>query len=359
MKRQNIQKIQNALAERELDAILLLSPYNIRYATGLGIDDSAALIGRSCAFLFTDSRYIEAAQAGGGDFLDIVLCTHEKPLLQAVGETAGKTAFCKIGGEENYLPHGKWLKIEEKIGFPLIAAEEMMTALRAVKEPWEIEQIVAAQRIAEQALQELLKQICPGMTEREIAAELTYRMLLHGGDGNSFDPICVSGKKSSMPHGVPGDNVVREGDFLTMDFGCLKNGYCSDMTRTVAIGSATDEMREVYDTVLHAQLAGIAAARAGVSGAEIHSIGAKVIADAGYGDYFGHGFGHSLGLEIHEAPYVSLRNKKPLPAGAVVTAEPGIYIPGKFGVRIEDMIVITDSGCEVLTKAPKDLLIIG
>ena len=143
-----------------------------------------------------------------------------------------------------------------------------------------------------------------------------------------------------------------------MDFGCLKNGYCSDMTRTVAVGYATDEMRRVYDTVLEAQLAGIAAAKAGVTGSAIHNAGAKVIADAGYGPYFGHGFGHSLGLEIHESPSASPSNAGPMPEGAVVTAEPGIYLPGRFGVRIEDMLYLTAEGCLNLTKAPKELLIL-
>ena len=160
----------------------------------------------------------------------------------------------------------------------------------------ELDSLIRAQRIAEKALYEVLPLLKPGAVEREIAAELTYRMRLYGAEANSFDPIVVTGAKSSMPHGVPGDEVIKSGDFVTMDFGCLKNGYCSDMTRTVAIGSATDEMRNVYCTVLEAQKAGIAVARPGVTGAEIHNAGAKVIADAGYGAYFGHGFGHGVGM---------------------------------------------------------------
>ena len=221
-------------------------------------------------------------------------------------------------------------------------------------------QAIAAQNttLAEKALEEVLPLLKPGAVEREIAAEITYRMRLHGAEGNSFDPIVVTGAKSSMPHGVPGDEVIKSGDFVTMDFGCVKDGYCSDMTRTVAIGSATDEMRNVYYTVLEAQKAGIAVARPGVTGAEIHNAGAKVIADAGYGAYFGHGFGHGVGLDIHEQPTASPANQRPMPEGAVISAEPGIYLPGKFGVRIEDVLYLSGEGCVDITKAPKDLLIL-
>ena len=168
----------------------------------------------------------------------------------------------------------------------------------------------------------------------------------------------VSGANSSMPHGVPSDKPVADGDFLTMDFGCMLDGYCSDMTRTVAIGHATEEMDKVYHTVLQAQLAGIATAKAGVTGRAVHEAAAKVIADAGYGAYFGHGFGHGLGLEVHEDPSANMANDKPLPVGAVISAEPGIYIPGRFGVRIEDVVVIEENGCRDIMEAPKELIII-
>ena len=183
-------------------------------------------------------------------------------------------------------------------------------------------------------------------------------MLKNGSEGNSFDPIVVTGSKTSLPHGVPGDKVICAGDFITMDFGSLHNGYCSDMTRTVAVGHASDEMKNVYDTVLKAQLAGIAAAKAGVPGCDIDGAARKVIEDAGFGPYFGHGLGHSLGLDIHEAPNANPRNTEPMPAGAVITIEPGIYLPGRFGVRIEDMVAVGEGGCTVLTKAPKELIIL-
>jgi len=197
-----------------------------------------------------------------------------------------------------------------------------------------------------------------GRTEKEIAAFLQYRMLLGGAEQMSFEPIVVSGANSSMPHGVPTDKKVEQGDFITMDFGCVYHGYCSDMTRTVAVGHVTEEMAFVYETVLKAQQAGIDTAKAGVPGCDIHNAAAKVIEDAGYGPYFGHGFGHSLGVEIHESPNASPGCTEPMPAGAVISAEPGIYLPGKFGVRIEDVIVLREGGCDNLMLAPKELLIL-
>ena len=223
---------------------------------------------------------------------------------------------------------------------------------------WILLKIVAAQRIAEQALEEVLNDIKVGVTEKEIAARLTYLMLHYGAENMSFDPIVVSGANSSKPHGVPTEKEIQAGDFVTMDFGCIVDGYCSDMTRTVAVGHVTDEMQTVYDTVLNAQLAGIAACKAGVTGREVDGAARKVIADAGYGEAFGHGFGHGVGLEIHEAPTAGPRGETPLPAGSIVTAEPGIYLPGKFGVRIEDMLYVIEDGCVNLTEAPKQLVIL-
>ena len=353
----NVKKIQEKLLENNLDAVLLFSEQNIRYASNFYITDGAVLVGRERAWMFTDSRYIEAARAQAKG-VEVELFGAQNSLSKCIKAAIEENGMEKVGAEEKRLSHSQWLNYEELLGLRLVPAEHIMTKLRAVKEPYELESIIAAQRIAEKALEEVLPLIKPGIKERDIAAELTYRMMLHGGEGNSFDPISITGTKTSMPHGVPGDEVVKAGDFVTMDFGCLKNGYCSDMTRTVAVGYATDEMKKVYDTVLKAQLAGIAAAKAGVPGCDIHNAAAKVIADAGYGQYFGHGFGHSVGLEIHEAPNANPANKLPIPAGAVVTAEPGIYIPGRFGVRIEDMMYITADGVENLTLAPKELIIL-
>ncbi|MCC8077493.1 MAG: Xaa-Pro peptidase family protein [Oscillospiraceae bacterium] len=355
MRTNRIEALQAALTAQGLDALLLLSPVNIRYAVRFFIMNGALVITPHRAALVTDSRYIEAAQEEVTD-AEVLLATSEHPLASVVLELL--TGCKTVGAEERSLPHADWTAWEGRLGQPLRPAETLLLDARAVKDAEELENITAAQRIAETALDEVLGLLHPGMTEREVAAELTYRMLRHGGEGNSFDPITVTGHKTSIPHAVPGDDVIERGDFVLMDFGCLRNGYCSDMTRTVAVGTPTDEMRRVYDIVFEAQAAGIAAARAGVTGAEIHNAAAKVIADAGYGHAFGHAFGHSLGLEIHETPGATPKNLEPMPVGAVISAEPGIYLPGKFGVRIEDMLCLTPDGNRNLTNAPKELIIL-
>jgi Xaa-Pro aminopeptidase len=256
------------------------------------------------------------------------------------------------------MTHSAWLSLEQRLEHPLTHAAHILAQLRASKDAEELTCMIAAQRIAEKALDEVLGLLRPGLTEKQVAAELVYRMYKYGGEANSFDPIVIAGKKTSMPHGVPGDEVIQAGDFVTMDFGTMCGGYCSDMTRTVAIGHATEEMKKVYATVLEAQLAGIAAAKPGVAGRDIDKAARDVIEKAGYGPYFGHSFGHSLGLEIHEAPNASPANSQPMPAGAVISAEPGIYLPGQFGVRIEDVLWLRSGGAENITKAPKSLIIL-
>ena len=352
-----IARIREELNKRGLDALLITDEKNQRYAAGFPFTDGAVLVGKEKAFLITDSRYIEAAQQQA-EGAEVRLFDKAHPLTMKIKEALGEIGAEKIAAEDQSLCHAAFIGWEKKLGTELEGVGDLFAVLRAVKTEEEIASMIHAQRISEAALDEVLHIIKPSMTEREVAAELVYRMLRHGSEGNSFDPIVVTGAKTSMPHGVPGDKVIRTGDFVTMDFGCLKDGYCSDMTRTVAVGSATDEMKNVYYTVLKAQLAGIAAARAGVLGKDIDAAARKVITDAGYGEYFGHGFGHCLGLEIHEPPIAGPTGNMPLPAGSLSSAEPGIYLPGRFGVRIEDVMIIREDHAEVITKAPKSELII-
>lgn len=354
----NIQKIQNALIENDIDAILVTDEKNQRYATGFPFTDGAVVVVREKAWLITDSRYIEAAADTAGDCCEVVMYDRERPLFSLIRAALSSAGVQRLGAEEEKLNYKEYTGLEKKLGMPLLPAQNIFSSLRAVKSGEELVCMREAQRISEKALEETLPVIRPGMTEREVAAELVYRMLKNGSEGNAFDPIVVTGSKTSLPHGVPGDKIVREGDFITMDFGSLKGGYCSDMTRTVAVGHATEEMKNIYSIVLEAQLAGIAAARAGVTGREIDGAARAVIEKAGYGQCFGHGFGHSLGLDIHEDPSANMRGTTPMPVGAVISAEPGIYLPGRFGVRIEDVLVLREDGCEVITKAPKNELII-
>ena len=353
----NIEKYKSLLETGEVDALLLTSVYNRLYAAQYRVAEGVAVVTREGAYYFTDSRYIEAAEKNLKGFT--VRMTHPgSSEIERINEVIGEHTIKKLGFEENDMTYGDYLRYNEALHAVLVPMQAKIDAFRATKEPWEIELMRKAQAITDQTFSELCKIIQAGMTEKELEAELLYRLYKHGAEGPSFDPIVVSGPNTSLPHGVPGERKLEFGDFITMDFGCIYGGYCSDMTRTVALGFVSEEMDKVYKTVLKAQLAGIAATKAGVAGRDIDGAARKVIADAGYGDYFGHGYGHSLGILIHEAPNANTRNDQPMPAGAVVSAEPGIYLPGKFGVRIEDVTVITETGCEVLTKSPKNLIIL-
>jgi len=355
----HFQQIREKLTERGLDAMMLTNEANRLYATGFHSTDTdgLALVTRNNTYYFTDSRYTEAAERVIRDaILREVKAGRGYTVL--VEEVIQEENLQKIGFEDAYMTVQDYERYRKALTCELISATDLMLQLRMVKSEEELEFMIGAQRIAERALEDILKEIHPGVSEKEIAARLQYLMLHYGASDMSFDPIVVSGPNGSLPHGVPSEKLIRSGEFVTMDFGCVYRGYCSDMTRTVAVGSVTDEMREVYDTVLKAQLAGIAAAKAGAAGKEVDGAARDVITDAGYGAYFGHSFGHGVGVEIHEAPNASPMNEKPLPEGAVISAEPGIYLPGKLGIRIEDVIVLTKDGCRNITRAPKELMIL-
>lgn len=356
----NIPEIQALLIEKNLDALLIKDEKNQRYATGFPFTDGSVLVSQSEAWLVTDSRYIEAAgKAVAGTPIEALLFNEKKKQNEILSELIDKAKIKTLGFEEDCLSYSAYRSYSELLGREMVPAQDIFRTLRAVKNSEELASMRRAQRISEAALHEVLALIRPGMTEREVAAELSYRMLCHGSEGNSFDPIVITGAKTSMPHGVPGDEVIREGDFVTMDFGSLIDGYCSDMTRTVAVGRADDEMKNIYSTVLEAQLAGIRFARAGVPGCDIDAAARGVIEEAGFGEYFGHSFGHSLGLDIHELPNAAPSYKAVMPENAVISAEPGIYIPGRFGVRIEDVLVLKENGNENITAFPKELIILG
>ncbi len=352
----HFEKIAAALKDRGLDAMLITSEPGEFYAVGFH-GEGVALVTPGKTWYYTDPRYIEAAQQliPGAE---VSLPPKGQGYQKTVAQLVKDCGVSKLGFEEEYMSvasHTAWTK---EVEAEFVPASQLLTELRMVKDADELAVMKEAQRITDEALLEILNFLKPGLTEQEVAARLTYIMARKGAERNSFDPIVACGANGSKPHAVPGPDVIQKGQFVTMDFGCKVGGYCSDMTRTVAVGKPTEEMELVYDTVLRAQLAGIAAAKAGVTGKEVHEAGAKVIADAGYGDYFTHGFGHSLGIEIHENPGFHTRNDKPIPAGALLSAEPGIYLPGKFGVRIEDVVMLTEGGCIDITHSPKQLIIL-
>lgn len=355
----HFEAIAQKLPEEDLDAVLLICAENRFYASGFRSHggDGAALITKDGAYFWTDMRYIEDAQAQIQG-ARVSLIDRQNPYQAVIADVLRRHGVKRLGMDAAYISHREYEFYRKKLPCELTDATDFLAQLRAVKDPEELSRMEMAQRIAEAALTEVLNDIRPGVTERFLAARLVFLMLAGGADNVSFDPIAISGPKTSVPHGVPSERQVEAGDFVTLDFGALYGGYCSDMTRTVAVGHVTEEMEAVYDTVLRAQLAGIAAARAGIPGREIDAAARTVIEAAGYAAYFGHGFGHGLGVEIHEPPNVNPSNDRPLPVGAVISAEPGIYLPGRFGVRIEDMLVLEEGGCRNLTTAPKQLLVL-
>ena len=352
----NIEKYQTLL-DGEVDGLLLTSRYSRHYGAEFDIAEGVAIVTKAGCRYFTDSRYIESAENGirGFEVLPVGKgCGYTQRLNDAIADFGVTT----LGYEERYLTVAELNAYESGLNAKLVPFNKEINGFRDVKEEWELERMRKAQAITDKAFSEVLPRIKAGMTELELQAELIYCMYKNGAQGLSFDPIVVSGPNTSLPHGVAGERVIQEGDFVTMDFGVQYQGYCSHMTRTVAVGYATEEMKKVYDTVLKAQLTAIAMTKAGVPGKDIDGAARQVITDAGYGEYFGHGYGHGVGLEIHESPSPNAANPNPMPAGCVCSAEPGIYLPGKFGVRIEDCLIYTEDGTENLTSSPKNLIIV-
>ena len=350
-----LKQIQEALRQADFDAILITSPQNRRYVTGFPSSAGVCVVTEKSGYLFTDFRYIEAAKkrVRAGIQVDMVRRSYAA-MVNAVCQRDGVKTIAFEEGFMTCADHAQW---EPALMAKMQPMGSLISDLREIKTEEEVACCVKAQRIAERALAETLNDIHAGVTEKHIASLLEFRMLDYGGEKMSFDPIVVSGKKSSMPHGVPSEKIIEDGDFVTMDFGCTYEGYCSDMTRTVAVGHVTEEMDKVYHIVLRAQEAGIAAARPGVTGAMVDKAARDIIAAEGYGACFGHSFGHGIGIDIHELPLAAPRYEKILCAGNIISAEPGIYIPERFGVRIEDMLCITPDGCRDLTNAPKQLTI--
>ena len=349
--------IAAVLPQHGLDGILLTGAPNRFYATGFASDSEGGivLVTTRGNFFFTDSRYIEAAESAI-DNAAIGLVDSQRGYISWLNEALELTGAQVIGFEEERMTVADFRAYEEKLHCELRPASAVMRQLRQSKDEQEIGCMVQAQRIAEKAFTQLLTEIRPGVTERQLAARLQYLAISAGAEKMSFDTIVASGPNSSMPHAVPTDRAVQEGDFITFDFGCVYKGYCSDMTRTVAVGQVSDEMEQVYRIVKEAQQAGLDAARAGKTGREVDAAARDIIKAAGYGEYFGHSLGHSLGLEVHESPNATPGNEQPLPLHAVISVEPGIYLPGRFGVRIEDVVVLEEDGNRNLMELTKDLL---
>ncbi len=352
-----LSRLLDLLQQLNVDGILLTGRPNRRYAACYDISEGMALVCRKGCRYFTDSRYLEDAQKHLPDF-EVQLVDLENSYSKRIQNAIHDFGLSTLGYEEEETTAGEMFRLSNALTAGLVPVQQAVSELRMVKDTDELDFIRTAQNITDLVFTDMLNILRPGLTEKQVYAELIYRLYQRGGEAPAFDPVVVSGPNTSLPHGVAGDRVLQQGDFVTLDFGCKVNGYCSDMTRTVAIGHATDEMRTVYDIVLQAQNAGLAATKAGITGAEIDAAARAVIEKASYGKFFGHGYGHGVGLEIHERPNCSPSWQKTIAAGCVCSAEPGIYLPDKFGVRIEDLVVITQDGYENLTKSAKSLIIL-
>ncbi|MDE6519714.1 MAG: aminopeptidase P family protein [Ruminococcus sp.] len=340
----------------EIDCVLITSDVNRRYFTGMKSSAGTVIAFRNKAYFIIDFRYIEKAR----ETVVSAEVIEQKNLYNQINEIIKNHLAKNIAVESETMTLKqlgtlkKHIKNVEFIDTDILS--NAINTLRMVKDSFEIDCIKKAQEIAETAFDGILGFIKEGVTEREIAIELERLMMLNGSEGVSFETIVLSGANTSMPHGVPSNKKVCNGEFVLMDYGAVWNGYHSDMTRTVCVGEPTEEMRKVYDIVLTAQTAAIESAKAGIKGQDLDLIARSIIDEAGYGKYFGHSLGHGVGLEIHELPLAAKSYDRLLHENEVVTVEPGIYIAGKFGVRIEDFVVLHKNDCINLTKCAKNII---
>ncbi len=350
------EKFQNLLDEKKLDAVLVSDACNMRYLSGFTGGTGYLLVTKNSKTLFTDSRYTIAATAQAPDYT-VVEVDAARDYCKFINQVLEAENTALLGFEADQVRYSAYevlkarLKVKELV--PLVGE---LAKLRCIKTAEEIALHRQAEHIGDIAFEEILKELRPGMTELEVAAKLEYIMKMNGADKLSFESIVASGINSSKPHAEPGHKKIENGDFVTMDFGCVYNGYCSDMTRTVVVGKADEKQKKIYNTVLKAQLAVLDMLKPGLPGKAYDKVARDVIYGAGYEGYFGHGLGHSVGLEIHEDPRFSMIEEDIVEAGMIMTVEPGIYLPEFGGVRIEDMVVMTEGGYENLTHSRKELI---
>ncbi|MGX7195613.1 M24 family metallopeptidase [Enterococcus olivae] len=351
-----VQKLREQMRKEEVDGFLVTSPYNLRYLTNFTGTTGLAVITLDKAFFVTDFRYTEQA-AKQAEGYEIVKNTG--PIFEEVAKICEQEEINALAFEESFISFAEYTVLEDLIEeSALVPISGIIEDLREIKDEEEVATIQQACHIADQAFDHILKMVRPGMTEIEVANQMDFFMRSLGASGVSFETIVASGVRSAMPHGVASEKVIEQGDLITLDFGCYYNGYVSDMTRTFSIGDPGEKLKEIYQIVLEAQLKVIEAAKPGITGIELDAVARDHIASFGYGEAFGHSTGHGIGLEIHEGPNVSFRAEKRFVPGNVITDEPGIYLPGIGGVRIEDDLLITETGNKILTHSPKELIIL-
>jgi len=350
-----VERVKQLISKSGLDALIVTGRDNVRYLSGFTGSAGVLLVSAEKALLFTDSRYVTQAAEEAYAFEIMKI---EKTWPERLAEILSEHRDMAVGFESEHVTHQQFLRMAEVLAaVELKPVKDMVEGLRAVKEEPEIEKIRRAVSLVDEAFAEILDYIEAGRSEREIALELEFHLRYRGAERIAFETIVASGARAALPHGAASGKLLEHGDLVVMDFGAVCDGYCSDFTRTVLVGSAPEPWQEeIFEVVLEAQRAGIAAVRAGVPASEVDRVVREVIAGRGYGDYFGHGSGHGLGLQVHELPRLDRFSTETLEAGMVVTVEPGIYLPGRGGVRIEDVVVVRENGAEVLTGTAKDRL---
>ncbi|MFB1050390.1 M24 family metallopeptidase [Paraliobacillus sp. JSM ZJ581] len=350
-----IEKLRVMLNENNLDALLITNPFNRKYISGFTGTAGVVLITGGKALLITDFRYTEQANEQAQSF-DII--EHKQPIVKEVASQLKALGIKRIGFEKTDITYAMYEQYAKKAEVEWIPTEGLVEKIRLIKTEGEISVLKEAARIADHAFEHILTVVKAGVTEIEISNELEFFMRKQGATSSSFDIIVASGYRSALPHGVASDKKIENGELVTMDFGALYNGYCSDITRTVAVGEISDQLKEIYDTVLQAQLKGVNGIKAGMTGKEADALTRDYITEKGYGAYFGHSTGHGLGMEVHEQPALSFKSDQSLKEGMVVTVEPGIYVPNIGGCRIEDDIIVKKDGNERLNDSPKELIIL-
>lgn len=351
-----IAQLRQHLLEKSLDAVIIIKPTNCRYLSGF-TGEGYLLLTLQKNMLLTDSRYTEQALK---EVTDFEVIQYQLPLTYTLGELISKYQLTRIGLEKETIT----LSIYEEFctaipTIEFVPISNPVDQLRRVKLPQELDSIKKAAEITDKAFLHILDFVQPGMTENEVAFELEFFMKRLGSERNAFELIVASGTRGALPHGLASPKVMKKGEMVTLDLGCVYQGYHSDMTRTIFMGQPDPVQREIYELVLRAQEAVLQEIQPGMSGLQADAIAREIISKAGYGDNFGHGLGHSVGLEIHEGPRLAPHDASILEPGMVVTVEPGIYLPGWGGVRIEDLIVITPDGCEIISKSPKQLIVLN
>lgn len=349
-------KLRTEIEAAAIDAVMITRPENRRYVSGFHGSAGTLVVTQAKAYLLTDFRYIEQAKAQAPEF-EVVKVVND-PEQDALRDLLVADGINSLGFEQDEVTYAAYERLRHRLPVKLVPQSGIVEKLRLIKHETEIAHMQQAAKIAEAAFAQVLPEIKVGRTELDVALDLEFAMRRLGAEGMAFPIIAASGPRSSLPHGRATQRVLQTGDFLTLDFGAISGGYCSDMTRTVVVGLPSEKQLEIYNIVLKAQLTSQAAVRPGITGKELDQVARDVIAAAGYGDYFGHGLGHGVGLQVHEGPRAGMTSTDILQPGMIVTIEPGIYIPDFGGVRIEDMVLVTENGHQNFNSSSKELIIL-